>query len=147
MIPPVLRRRRSALPPGINLTPLLDTIFNLLFFFMLATTIRNEAYELSVHLPTAGAAVPAEREQPPPTITVDAEGHTWFQDRMVVPEELELELTVLAGRAVDEIIVRGDRDAQYGNVIRIMDLARQAGIKSVLLDAERPQPAYTPRGE
>ena len=46
-------RRRSMLegPAGnLNLTPLLDIIFNLIFFFVLATTIRDQAEERQIEI-------------------------------------------------------------------------------------------------
>ena len=48
------KRRRGAEQDEseVNLTPMLDVIFNLLFFFILATTLRQDYLEIAVDLPS-----------------------------------------------------------------------------------------------
>ncbi|MCL5271318.1 MAG: biopolymer transporter ExbD, partial [bacterium] len=91
------RSRKSGLEPGINLTPMLDMIFNLLFFFVLATQIRTNARQMEVQLPEAGSAVAADEKKAPPVVTLDAKGNIYFNERPVVEEELALYLHHLAG--------------------------------------------------
>lgn len=127
-------RRRSALPAGVNLTPLLDAMFNLVFFFLLATTLRTEEVQTQVTLPQSARAPEVAPEIP--TVSIDQEGRIFFRGRQVVAEELELELIQLASGGETEIMIRGDQDVGLGRVYEIMDLARRAGLKAVSLQAE-----------
>lgn len=131
-------RKRFRLQPGINLTPLLDVIFNLLFFFILATTIRTEEEQMEVRLPASESSVETPRERDVPVVTIDRQGQIHFKGRRVVESELQLELNYLARRGVTRVYVRGDREADWGRIVGLMDLCRQAGITNVLADTQRP---------
>lgn len=132
------QRRRSILAPGINLTPLLDVIFNLLFFFLLATTLRNEEAQTEITLPDSDMAVRADSGQL--AIDLNAQGEIFYQGRPMVAEELELEMIALVQEGETEVLIRGDRDVGLGKVYAVMDLCRRAGLKAVSLQAE-PKPA------
>ncbi len=142
---PVLRpRRRRRLETGITLTPMLDVIFNLIFFFVLTTTIRQELTQLPVRLPEAAAGQQASAE-PLPTLVLDREGLLMFGDRAVGEAELELLLGELAGGGNRELRLRADDQADWGRVVRVMDICRRLGLG--LLAETRPapaEPAYQP---
>lgn len=134
-----MRRRaeRRRLRPGINLTPMLDILFNLLFFLMLISRLREAPVDMRVRLPEASAASARAEEDRPLAITLDAGGGVFFDNRVVADSELELELAVRARDGLNEVLIRGDRRVDYGRVVAVMDLCKRAGIRSVLLDLER----------
>jgi biopolymer transport protein ExbD len=134
----VQTRRAGALEPGINLTPMLDMIFNLLFFFVLATNIRDESTRMDIRLPSAASAARETSEEKPLSITVNAEGRVFFKDRPMVKEELELELRHLIQKGRHEVAIRGDERVDYGRVIEVMDWCKLAGMKSVILTLGKP---------
>lgn len=140
-------RRRRLLAPGINLTPLLDAILNLTFFFLVATTIRKEEAAVNIALPESqtAAAVPGAAR---PSISIDGAGEILYEGRRLEEAELELTLRGLAAKGRTEIDIRGDEQADYGRVFRLMDLCRKAGLKAVNLDArkERHSPREAPPG-
>lgn len=135
----ILRRRRAGMEPGFNLTPMLDMIFYLLFFFILATKIRDDNEQrMDVKLPQAASSVEAAaKREPPPSLTLGADGRVFFKGREMVKEELDLELTYLAAKGQQEISIRGDEKVDYGRVIEVMDWCKLAGLKTVLLDMKR----------
>ena len=120
-------RRRRRLEAGITLTPMLDVIFNLIFFFVLTTTIRQEMTQLPVRLPEA-ASSQAAAATATPTLVLDAEGRLYFDDRYVADSELELLLRDLAAGGGTEIRLRGDKEAQWERVVRVMDICRKVGM-------------------
>ena len=136
--------RRVRLTPGIALTPMLDVIFNLIFFFILATTIRDETFQMSILLPSSGSAGQSVEEQAP-AITLDPEGRTYFKGRPMVDAELELELNYIAGKGGREIAIRGDRRVDYGRVVEVMDICRRSGILDIALELELPQEGLIPK--
>jgi len=134
----VLSRRRTRMMPGFNLTPMLDMVFYLLFFFILATKMRDESARLDVRLPASASAPAASDRERPPALTLDAQGRLFFQNRPMIREQLALELARLLGKGEKEIAIKGDERVGYGRVVEVMDWCRQAGMKAVLLDLRRP---------
>jgi len=125
------------LEPGINLTPLLDAIFNLVFFFLLATTLRREEVEARVQLPPAESGL--SRPAPMPELTVDAHETIYLNGVTIADEEkLEAELAQLASEGVREIAIRGDETVRYGLIRRLMDLCGRAGLDALYLTGVKP---------
>lgn len=127
-------RRRRVLTPGINLTPLLDVIFNLIFFFLLATTLRSEVYETRIKLPKSSSA--EKTEENPNTIRIEADGSIYFAGRLVSEEQLERQLGKLAAGGVEEVAIDGDEAVNFGRVYAVVDICRRAGLSAVSLNAE-----------
>lgn len=122
-------RRRRLLGPGINLTPLLDAILNLTFFFLVATTLRKQEGKLNVALPpaeTATASVGATK----PSVTLDAEGKIFFEDKEFTEDEFEARMRELVAEGNLEVDIRGDKTVEFGRVVRVMDLCKKAGMEA-----------------
>jgi biopolymer transport protein ExbD len=132
-----MKRRHSMLdgPVGaLNLTPLLDIIFNLIFFFVLATTIREQAEErqIEIRLPEARSGQAIQDRKPIPEITLKADGSVFFNGEAVDDSELETRLK----RAVDqdqvrEVLLASDGDATWQRIVTINDICRRVGITQV----------------
>lgn len=140
-LPRATSRRRHTLTPGINLTPMLDAIFNLVFFFLLATTLREDEFQTEISLPESDTAVQtagADR-----TITLDADGIIYFGGRAMVAEELELELANLARGGQTSIAIRCDTKLDFGLAYSVMDICVRSGIE-VSLVADRAPRANQP---
>ncbi len=120
-------RRRRILAPGINLTPLLDAILNLTFFFLVATTIRNQTGALEVNLPSSESAE-ASGENDNRSVSLDAEGKIHYGGREYQEPEFEEAMRSLANRGVKEVDIRGDQSVDFGRVVRLMDICKRAGL-------------------
>ena len=126
-----LRHRRLE-SPDINLTPLLDVVFNLLIFFMVTTTFNKNA-ELNIQLPEATARAP--QEQPRSVeVAIDAAGHYFVDGRALANEQSAtlkeaLRRAVAAGKAKEPVVViNADAQTRHQAVIEVMDVARQLGL-------------------
>ncbi|GAB6043389.1 ExbD/TolR family protein [Endothiovibrio diazotrophicus] len=129
-------RRRSSF--GLNLTPLIDIVFLLLVFFMLtAHFVRDES--VAVELPQARSGEAVEEDVGPLVVTLDGEGKIRLGEREVAPDRLEAVLRAeLQGRDNREVRLRGDRGADLGVAVQVMDAARLAGAASFDIVTERP---------
>ena len=129
-------RRRSSF--GLNLTPLIDIVFLLLVFFMLtAHFVRDDA--VSVELPQAQSGEPLEPDEGALVLLLDREGRVLLGEREVKPEELERVLrSRLHARVNKEVRLRGDRQADLGVAVQVMDAARMAGAESFDIITEKP---------
>ena len=117
--------------PSINLTPMLDMVFNLLLFFLAATTFAKDEVELDLRLPHAASGQPAG-DTKQLIVNVLADGNVNVDGRPVTLEALRQRLT--AGKERDaglSVLVRGDRAAQFGVGIQVLDACRLAKITKV----------------
>lgn len=132
------RRRRKILAPGINLTPLLDAILNLVFFFLVSTQLRNTADAVKVNLPASETAASTTARQVP-TLTLDAQGKVYYQGRELMDAELEPTVKGISSTGAKEIDIRSDRESHVGRAMELMDVCKKAGINVVNFNAERKQ--------
>ena len=124
--------RRS--PPGMDLTPLIDVIFQLLLFFMLSTTFRNSP-SFEVQLPEVSSDQMIQDDNSwTLTITkseeIISENGTLQRDQLsVVLEEKVRENPKLS------LVIEADQQLSHGTVVDIMDVAQQAGVQTVQIGA------------
>src|SRR5262245_65742132 len=79
------------LESGIHLdfVPMVDVLFNLLIFFLLATTIAQVEREMNIALPFASSAGPISAALKEMIVNVDGEGQIFMSGRPVQPDELK----------------------------------------------------------
>jgi biopolymer transport protein ExbD len=118
----------------IEIVPLIDIMFFLLAAFMLVSLSMVNIKSVKVNLPTATTAVPDSRKDMA-DISVDKTGGAFLDKKPVGDNELVNDL--IASRKANpslRVFISGDRDAQYGNVIRVLNLVRSAGIDKVAFE-------------
>ena len=126
--------------PEIQMSPLIDVIFLLLIFYAVTTQFVSDE-RLKLKLPEAETAetVGVSREEKPPEVKVAADGTIWIDDRIVPESELKDRIRQLVERAPDDgIILKGDKGADYGVVVHVLDVARSVGAKGIQMSADRP---------
>lgn len=131
---------RGGRKPEVQMAPLIDVIFLLLLFYAVTTQFVADE-RLKLKLPEAKTAEDAgiNRDERPPLVTIAADGSIWIDDKIVPDSELESRIKQLVERAPEDgIILKGDEGADYGVVVRVLDLARSAGAKGIQMSADRP---------
>jgi len=138
------RRRRSTYSAlgedggELNLTPLLDVIFNLIFFFILATTIRQEDRFFELTLPESSEAPPRQIEQIIPEIGVSADGTLALNGEEMEPDSLREELIRMVEEDnVQRAVLSADEDATVRQATRATDLLYEAGIRETMQRVRR----------
>ncbi len=121
---------------SISLTPLLDVIFNLIFFFILATTIREAKSFLEVQLPSSSEAAAREAETATLIITVTDTNRIYLNEREVTPKDLEALLREQDVANVREIIIRGDAKAYNQTIVDVLDACARAGHYAVSIEVK-----------
>lgn len=118
--------------PAINLTPMIDVVFTLLVFFMLATTFLERERLLGLELPTASHADRAPVNGRELVINVALDGQMWIDGRRVDASELASVLTETVRRdAATPVTVRGDRRSQLEQVVHVLDECMRVGLANV----------------
>ena len=128
----------SSEPEGaasIELTPIIDMVFLLLIFFLVATTFHQTEREMQIALPNAAFAGPISTALREIIINVDADGNIIVNGRILDPQDLQrlVEETV-AANPDQKVTVRGDRDTPYANIVRVLDICKGSGIQEPYLD-------------
>jgi biopolymer transport protein ExbD len=128
---PFARKKTEAV--GVDITPLLDVVFQLLLFFILTSALAQPGIELD--LPESNQN--NESLEADLVISVDKEGRIFFNDRIAGIEEVESVLRSFAAQNSNgNVIVRVDSAAAYGKFFFILDASRNAGIKNLHLAYE-----------
>lgn len=120
---------------SIELTPLVDMVFLLLIFFLVATTFHQTEREMQIALPFASSATPISMSLREIIINVDREGQIILAGQVTEAEDLQR----LVGDAVEanpeqKVTLRGDRGTAYVNIVRVLDICKSAGIQEPYLD-------------
>lgn len=130
----ILQQSNNDQAIGVDLTPVIDMVFMLLIFFLVATTFQQQERETKVALPQAAASAPISSAMREIVINVTRDG-TMIVNTKTVDEASLLSMlkSAAAQNPGQKVNVRGDRDATYGMVARALDLCKQAGIAEPFL--------------
>jgi biopolymer transport protein TolR len=127
--------RRRRLVAEINVVPYIDVMLVLLIIFMVTAPLLQQGVD--VDLPTAPAN-PLDVDSPEPiVISVDKEGLMYLNianlpDASIDPVSLvEQVKKALASQPKRPVMVRGDANGPYQNVVRTLVLLQQANVESV----------------
>lgn len=120
------RRRRK--PVSIDMSPLIDCIFQLLIFFMLSSTFLTPAIKLT--LPTAAAQDSSADQFIMVTLGADDELYV-NQDRIDEAQLMPRLRELLAPQKDKVVTVRGAESIPYRRFVKALEAAKQAGAESV----------------
>jgi biopolymer transport protein TolR len=125
------RRRGKRHQPisEINVTPFVDVMLVLLIIFMVAAPLLTVG--VPIDLPETQAKA-LNSETQPITVSVNEAGQIYLQETEVPVDEVVAKLEAIARNGYEErIYVRGDRNADYGTVMRVMARISAAGFKRI----------------
>ena len=124
-----LRSRRSGTMLGeINVTPLVDVVLVLLLVFMVTAPMMSRGIDVS--LPVANQ--PKIEQQDRITVSVNAEGRIYIADRTVNINLLEDQIRALTGGRPEAVVyLRADEGLKYGQVIKVVDVIKHAGVDRI----------------
>ncbi len=116
---------------------MIDTMFFLLVFFMIATLTMTMQRGMQVNLPHAATARDEIRKVY--TLTLTKEGKLFFdRDELSSAKDVSSRLAALGDQAVQSsVVINADRAVEHGRVIEVMDEARKAGVTKIAV-AVRP---------
>ncbi|MDK3019818.1 ExbD/TolR family protein [Pseudodonghicola flavimaris] len=115
-------------PRRISLTPMIDVVFLLLVFFMLASRF---GVDMQIPLRTAGGAS-AEYQGPPRLVQIDPEGLK-LNGRDITPEALIDSLGDLTQDPGDVIVLRSAEEVPLQRLVEVMDALHGAGFQRLVL--------------
>lgn len=127
------RRRKSEME--VNMTPLIDCVFLLLIFFMIATTFAPMP-GIRVKLPPPGAPPPGA-EKPEQLILRISDPDAGGYGTMILNDQvtsIEMILGSFQGATLKQkemLIIQSGRLVLHEQIVKVMDLAKRADIKKI----------------
>jgi biopolymer transport protein ExbD len=138
------RHRTESSSLRLNLTPLIDTVFLLLIFFMMTTTFNRQS-ELQIQLPeTETEQTPEENVVQPIRILINKKGemaiNSW--QTALVNDTLQTITMALEKAAGTEqnptLLISADAYAPHQAVMRALEAAQTLGYNRIGFEAEQP---------
>ncbi|MFS8868115.1 ExbD/TolR family protein [Synechococcus sp. H65.1] len=128
-------------PAEINIVPLIDVIFSILVFFVIASLVLTRSEALEVNLPEASTA--EARRQPDVTVSITAEGQIAVNrkkianlDALIPAVERILAEKPAEGRRL--VVINADLALSHGKVVEVMDALQRLPNVSLAIAARRP---------
>ena len=122
-----LRDSRQVKTPDLMIIPMIDIMFFLLVFFMISTMYMVDVKTIPIKLPTAANA--SATASTTFSVSIKKDGSIWLEDKQTDARSLAMQALMEQKTNPNfAIVIRADKDADYGEVIAILDLLRGAGI-------------------
>ena len=117
---------------SLSLTPLIDMVFLLLIFFLVASRFEEQERELQVNLPDASEARPLVAPPRELFINIDRNGQYFVTGKVVGIEEL---LDICMRRYDDNprnasAVIRADRDCRWQPIVAAINVCKKARIQN-----------------
>ena len=129
-------QKTSALNSEINITPLADVMLVLLIIVMLIAPLLQKGVD--VVLPEAANTTEKPENDAQTVLAVTADGRFFVDKIQVTEQNLLREVQSVLERKFEKIVlIKADQDAQYSNVMSILDRLQRAGIEDIGLVTER----------
>ncbi|TPW31788.1 protein TolR [Martelella alba] len=123
------RRGRKRPMSEINVTPLVDVMLVLLIIFMVAAPMMTVG--VPIDLPETQAQA-LNSDTQPITVSVNSDGKVYLQETEIPIDEVVAKLEAISKTGYNErIYVRGDANADYGTVMKVMARISAAGFKNI----------------
>jgi biopolymer transport protein ExbD len=127
---------------AVQMAPLIDCVFLLLIFFLVATTLKEFHRKLPVELPDAATAV--ETKEPPNLVRIglDRQGRLYLDGEPTSVAGLHRRLRLIAEQApATPVWIEADRYCDYQSVLHLVDQCRFWGVRNVgfQLRPQRPE--------
>lgn len=120
---------------GINVTPLVDVVLVLLVIFLMTAPVLYQS-AIKVQLPQAKSGESSQKSALEFTITKDSK-LLWGQ-KEISWNDLSAQLKAMGAKINEETaIIQADQATPHGEVIRLMDILRQAGLVRFAMSVDK----------
>ena len=116
---------------GLNMTPMIDVVFQLIIFFVVTIAQQQKELEMELRLAMAPDGKPVEKKDPRTiNVDVDDEGRVYIaRQRLSLPA-----LRAILRQSVNRhgqtlpVVIRGDMAARHEYIRRVIDTCSEAGL-------------------
>lgn len=122
----------------LNLTPLIDVVFLLLIFFLVASRFAEEDRQLEVALPTASEAKPLIDKPRDFVINIDEMGRYFVNETLMTLQEVDaaLDRAMAANPMTQTVNIRADKRVDFEYVLQILNLCKRYRVQNYTIDTK-----------
>ena len=122
----------------VNILPLIDVLFAILLFFMLSSIVLTKKNQITVQRPTNSKAEQVSKAKNVVTITLKKDKKLYLEDEEIISVELAEKVKHLSkDNSIDQVLIDADMTCAYGDVMKILDIVKEAGLNSIGLAVNR----------
>lgn len=133
-----LKAKRNGIKATIDMTPMLDVVFQLIIFFLVSTTF---AVLPGIKLKLPDSKTSESTSNQGITITADNENKLYFNDKAVTMEELSKELSAFDTKDVSKnefpVVIEADENVRNKTIVSLFDVIRENGFAAVNLRTKK----------
>jgi biopolymer transport protein ExbD len=136
--------RKRAEEPGVNMTPMIDVVFQLIIFFVCTAVMDQQSIDESIRLAMSPHGAPVEQKDPREVnIDVDNRGRISIARNYMTEQVLRVILrkVVQDHGQTTPVVIRGDRHTKHEDIKKVMDAATGAGLWKVKFSATKEEAA------
>lgn len=132
--------KKGAALASLSITPLIDIVFLLLIFFLVATRFAQEDRELDVVLPNASEAQPLTVAPKELFVNIDKDGRYYVGGKILTAEGVfeTLNRAVVNNPGHQSVVIRADRRVALDYAVQVMNLCNKSGITDYVLTTQNP---------
>lgn len=125
---------------SVNMMPMIDILFQVVIFFLVAAQITVQDRSLPIVLPQASAAMPLTTKPKEFFITVDREGLYYVGAHPVPLDDLERQLNQAATDNPNRqsVVIRADERCAWKYVVAVMNSCNKVGISDYRVTTAEP---------
>ncbi len=129
MIAMAVNFKRGRVLGALSMTPLIDVVFLLLIFFLVASRLSREDRELDIPLPSAANAMPMTAEPQEMVVNIDDQGAIFLNGQYLTETQFESALRqAIADNPLGQtVIIRADRRVPVQSPVSVMDMCLKSG--------------------
>lgn len=136
-----LERRKRRGEGLVELTPLIDVVFLLLIFFMVATTFDDVKGGIKIELPQSTIREIVEVKEIQIIVDKDKKMILNFKENGK-SEQISVNKDTLKGKLAEKlseskeknVVISADKKLDYGYIVEIMSISKEAGANSLDID-------------
>ena len=110
-----------------DLTPIVDVVFNLLIFFALSLNFSQVVSSINIKLPKAKSSEVVTEKQV--VVSIERNNKVYINDQALYLDQIPNYLDKINKDSV--VVVKADKEIDHGFVVQIMDLIKRSGFKKL----------------
>lgn len=127
-----LRSQRNTPKPDVSMGPLIDCVFLLLIFFLVATMFKKEDRDINIVPPESESAVKLPPDDMQTVVGINAAGKVFWQGASITRTDLNARLRALVEDNPERRIrLDADANAPFEKVVEVLDLCQFRGLTNV----------------
>jgi biopolymer transport protein ExbD len=116
----------------INVTPLVDVMLVLLIIFMVITPMLQKGIQVDLAKANNYRQMPDDDKEDSVEVAITRDGKIFLKTSPVALDEITPKVKdLISGRLDKTVYIRSDARAKYGDVVKVVDAVRAAGVDSL----------------